>query len=152
KSGAWDRHRGQRLSDRGPEPGAGNLIAGNGTNGEAGVAVASSYNLVQGNVIRDNSGYGVSIGFSGQGWGNTVSQNAIYGNEGLGIDILPTNSGPVGVTLNDSFGHDGPNHFQNFPVLTGLTSTASGITVTGTLTQSVTPNTSFRIEFSANHE
>jgi hypothetical protein len=49
-------------------------------------------------------------------------------------------------------GHDGTNHFQNFPVLTGLTSTASGITVTGTLTQSVTPNTSFRIEFFANHE
>jgi hypothetical protein len=144
----------------GPEPGAGNLIAGNGADDYSGISLGSSNNLVQGNVIRDNYGAGIYIGAFGLGTGNTVSQNAIYGNipdpfvntspgSGLGIDILD-DSDNGGVTLNDSLGHDGPNHFQNYPVLTGVTYTASGITVTGTLTQSVTPNTSFRIEFFAN--
>jgi hypothetical protein len=133
----------------GTAEGAGNLVAGNG----AGILLGDSNELVQGNVIRENHGDGVDIApWVPPAWGNTVSQNAIYGNTELGINIQANVNDASGVTLNDSMGHDGTNHFQNFPVLTGLTSTASGITVTGTLTQSVTPNTSFRIEFFANQE
>jgi hypothetical protein len=138
----------------GTAAGAGNLIAGNCLRGGAGITLGSSNELVQGNVIREHYADGVDIApWVPPAWGNTVSQNAIYGNTELGINIVAKiSSDPDGVTLNDSMGHDGTNHFQNFPVLTGLTSPASGITVTGTLTQSVTPNTSFRIEFFANHE
>jgi hypothetical protein len=143
----------------GAEPGAGNLIAGNGAGSEnGGVTLTSSNNLVQGNVIQDNFGAGVFVGIRAQAVGNTLTQNSIYDTHstrtraGLGIDILANSSDPGGVTLNDSMGHDGPNHFQNFPVLAGVTRTAGGTTVTGTLTQSVTPNMSFRIEFFANTE
>jgi hypothetical protein len=137
----------------GLSPGQGNLIAGNGAPSEGGgVGLAGSNNLVEGNVIRDNFGSGVSIGHSGQGVGNTLSQNSIYDTHytrtrvGLGIDILANDSDPGGVTLNDSLGHDGPNHFQNFPILTA----AQYGSVTGTLNS--VPNTTFRIEFFANHE
>jgi titin len=137
----------------GAEPGAGNLIAGNGAGSEGGgVVLAGSNNLVEGNVIHDNFGAGVFIGINAQAVGNTASQNSIYDTHstrtraGLGIDILANSSDPGGVTLNDSMGHDGPNHFQNFPVLT----TAQYGSVTGTLNS--VPNTTFRIEFFANHE
>src|SRR5262249_50690754 len=117
-----------------------------------GIVLASSNNLVQGNVIHDNFGAGVFIGIRAQAVGNTVTQNSIYDTHstrtraGLGIDILANSSDPGGVTLNDSMGHDGPNHFQNFPVLTA----AQYGSVTGTLNS--VPNTTFRIEFFANHE
>jgi Ca2+-binding RTX toxin-like protein len=81
-----------------------------------------------------------------------VSGNSIYHNggghyrQGLGIEILRDDNDPGGVTLNDSVGHDGPNHFQNFPILTA----AHCGRASGTLNS--VPNTTFRIEFFANHQ
>lgn len=49
-----------------------------------------------------------------QGVNNQISQNLIYNNTRLGIDLMP-----AGVTTNDSGDMDsGPNNLQNFPVLT----------------------------------
>src|SRR5262249_41435720 len=44
-----------------------------------------------------------------------------------------------------------PNNFQNFPVLTSLTPVSGGIQIAGTLTQSLSPNVTYRIEFFASN-
>ena len=74
---------------------------------------------------------------------DAILANAIFSNGGLGIDL-----GGDGVTLNDSKGHTGPNHFQNFPVLTAANGTSAGTTITGNLNS--TPAGIFRLEFFAN--
>jgi hypothetical protein len=142
----------------GSDPGAGNLIA---DNAGCGISISSqpysaSDELIRGNVIRDNGSSGVAISqrfaTNPAPVGDTISENSIYGNAGLGIDLLSGDSDPGGVTLNDSLGHAGANHFQDFPDLASVTRTVGGTTITGTLTQAVTPNTQFRIEFFANTE
>jgi Ca2+-binding RTX toxin-like protein len=134
----------------GSEAGACNLIAGN--NGAGMHIDGAASNIVRGNVIRDNGRYGVTVGVQQPSLsiGETISENSISDNGGLGIDLLNGNTDAGGVTLNDSLGHSVSNHFQNFPDLADLTRTTGGVTVTGALTQSVTPNTLFRIEFFAN--
>jgi hypothetical protein len=55
-----------------------------------------------------------------------------------------------GSTANDSKGHgtvNDPNNFQNFPVLTSAINSGSSVQIGGSLTQSGSPNTTFRIEF-----
>src|SRR5262249_4041704 len=73
------------------EPGSGNLIA---------------YNLDRGVYGGDQD--------RGDGYGNSIIGNSIHDNAIMGIDL-----GKDGVTLNDSAHADqpGPNHWQNFPVL-----------------------------------
>ena len=56
------------------------------------------------------------------------------------------------MTVNDANGHgapNDPNNFQNAPVLTLVKSSGGQTTLSGTLTQSVSPNTTFRTEFFA---
>jgi PKD repeat protein len=146
--------------------GSNNQVMGNTIydNGDTGVGSAGINNQFIGNVIHDNRGAGIQINggppanlpANSYAQSNTVSANSIYANGGLGIDLQPTD--PItgnlvmGVTLNDSMGHDGPNHFQNFPVLTSVTVHAGGSsTVTGTFTEAAEPNTTLRLEFFANH-
>ena len=98
-----------------------------------GAAVAQG-NAVTGNTIAFNLGNGVAVtafdASLGAGTGNSISSNSIFGNHGLGIDL-----GRDGVTAN----HDalttatGPNHFQNYPVLTSATFGAGQTTIAGTL-------------------
>jgi parallel beta-helix repeat protein len=101
--------------------------------------------------------------------GISVLGNSIYGNTGLGIDLggsvpfppfgLDTPGiNPDGVTLNDSAGHAGPNHFQDFPVLASATFVGASaspyvgrVTITGTL-PGTAPNTQYRIEFFCNND
>ncbi|HWE93775.1 MAG TPA: Ig-like domain repeat protein [Tepidisphaeraceae bacterium] len=91
-----------------------------------GVFVFGSGNSITGNSISYNYRNGVNV-FTGSG--NVVRQNSIYLNQWWGIDL-----GNDGVTANDSSGHEnGPNLFQNFPVLTTVTRTATTITLSGTL-------------------
>jgi 6-phosphogluconolactonase (cycloisomerase 2 family) len=94
-----------------------------------------------GNIIALNGGDGV---FIDSGTGNSILRNAIFSNDGLGIDLSPD-----GAAVNDSCDSDtGANNLQNFPVLTLATSN-SGITmIQGTLNSAA--NTTFRIEFFAN--
>jgi hypothetical protein len=132
----------------GADPEAVNLIAGNVGAGIDLVGVANT--TVSGNVIRDNTGAGVTVGAQSPdiSVGNTISRNSISANGGLGIDLLngPTDTG--GVTPNDPGDTDtGANDKQNFPVLSAAARTATGTSVTGTLNS--LPCTSFRIEFFA---
>ncbi|HZY87605.1 MAG TPA: Ig-like domain repeat protein, partial [Gemmataceae bacterium] len=126
----------------GTAAGAGNLVEFNGT---AGVAV-----------------FGNPVSASGQpNVGNAIEGNSIFENGRnnpsflLGIDLTNQFKFPPddGITPNDSKGHgapNDPNNFQNFPVLTSAVEDGTGKTdITGTLTQSVSPNLTFRIEFFA---
>jgi len=69
-----------------------------------------------GNIIANNSADGILVGGGNDDDNNTITQNSIFANVSLGIDIAPTNT----VNLNDSGDADsGPNQQLNFPVLSG---------------------------------
>jgi CSLREA domain-containing protein len=123
-------------------PGQGNTIA---FNGSAGVAV-----------------FGNPVSASGvANTGNTIEDNAIFRN-GLsnppgfvGIDLSNSSAFPNddGATLNDSKGHgaaNDPNNFQNAPILFVATA-LNGTAIAGTLAQTASPNTTFRLEFFASN-
>ena len=71
------------------------------------------------------------------GVGNTITQNSIYGNQGLGIDLGPTAS--LRTTSGDV--DTGPNDLQNFPVLTGASADGASLEVTYGLGSGRTPRT-----------
>jgi CSLREA domain-containing protein len=131
--------------------GLGNLVEFNGT---AGVAVfgnpppnnaspiQNSGNSVLGNLIFEN----------GRGFATAASAPTPL----LGIDLTSGFVFPKedGFTANDSKGHgaaNDPNNFQDFPILSSVVRVAAGVQITGTLTQSVSPNMMVRIEFFANN-
>ena len=128
----------------GTAAGAGNLVEFNGTSGITvfGNPVSASGLPNVGNAIL----------------GNNVFENGRTSSAAtplIGIDlsntfVFPKDDGP---TPNDSKGHgapNDPNNFQNFPVLTSVASNSNQTAISGTLTQSVSPNMTFRIEFFAN--
>ncbi len=95
-------------------------------------------NSNEGNVIAFNGEIGVTVGIS---TGNRVQGNSIFSNGGLGIDLDTT-----GATLNDvGDGDTGGNNLQNFPIVSGVTISGGGATLTGSLNS--TANTAFRLEF-----
>jgi Right handed beta helix region len=95
----------------------------------AGVTYASA-------TIAFNGGAGISVE---GGAGNFISENFIFGNAALGIDLAP-----AGVNPNDPEDTDaGPNDLQNYPVLRNALSRRGTTTVTGRLTSR--PNTSYTI-------
>jgi hypothetical protein len=110
-------------------PGEGNVIAFN----RIGVVLAGSTggirNPVRGNSIHSNAGIPPGLGT------NTA---------GLGIDMV---SGATdGVTPNDAQDpDDGPNHYQNFPLIQSVTYGPTTTTVTGKLDS--TPSTTFTLDF-----
>lgn len=81
------------------------------SNGSVGLTFAlGNNNLAQGNTIT-HFDYGVRVA---SGIGNQISQNSIFENRKLGIDL-----GFNQVTLNDPLDPDsGPNNLMNFPVIT----------------------------------
>jgi hypothetical protein len=108
---------------------------GNGLNGVLVVSARAHGNIVggeapgAGNTIAFNGGDGVLVD---TGTGDAILGNAIFTNGHLGIELL-----------------HGANHDQPAPVLTAATIDGTSTTVTGTLTS--TPNTTFTLEFFANH-
>lgn len=126
---------------------AGNLI-GLGSDAKTplgtptGVLIESgSNNFVGVNLIAFSGGVGVNVG-KADSINNRISANSIFG-RGLGISL-----GSESPHLNDNLdADDGPNHLQNFPVITSTTRSGSDLMVQGTLHS--TPNTQFLIQLFA---
>src|SRR5262249_8003463 len=128
----------------------GTNAAGTGplANGAGGVEVFSGApqgNVIgtpaAGNIIADNNGYGVLV--ANGATGTSIRGNALFANAGLGIDLSPS-----GVTANDSLGHNGPNHYQDFPVFSSVLVSGGTATIQGKLGSS--PSTSYILDFYAN--
>ena len=124
----------------------GNIIGfgvGEGRSNGVGVSIRNmNNNNVLNNIIKGNAlaGVTISVAHGGTANSNQISENVIFQNMGLGIDLQNNN-----VTANDlGDGDTGPNNFQNFPVLTGVTSSS----VSGNLNS--IPNTPFTIELFSN--
>jgi CSLREA domain-containing protein len=121
----------------------GNEVAGT-VNG-AGVEVNGNGNTIgPNNSLHDNTATFTGLAVDG-GTGNTITQNKIDSNFGLGIDL-----GDDGVTANDPApdADTGPNNRQNFPLLTSASLLGNGsVRVKGDLTS--TPGRTYRIEYFA---
>ena len=119
---------------------SGNVITDNGE----GVSVDGDNNTIgPGNSIHDNfaSDTGVAVH---AGVGNTITQNSIYGNQGLGIDLEPEAASRRTTSATPT---PGPNDLQNFPVLTGASADGASLDVAYALDSK--PNTAYTIEFFA---
>jgi streptogramin lyase len=137
------------------EPGVQNNVIGGTAAGEG--------NLVEFNGTAGIAVFGNPVSLSGQpNTGNAIEGNLLFENGRsnptgeIGIDLSNQFVFPKddGVTPNDSQGHgaaNDPNNFQNFPGLTSATQVSGGFQIAGTLTQSVSPNTTYRIEFYVNN-
>lgn len=143
---------------------AGNFIGTDATgtkamgNAQDGVYITSSGNTVggadvgAGNVIAFNGTGGIGAGVDVfTGTGNAIRGNSVFSNATLGIslgtDATVDSTGHITVTpvLNDSVGHNGPNNYQNFPVITSVSGTPSSVTVSGTLNAAA--STAFTLDF-----
>ena len=97
------------------------------------------------NLIAFNRNDGVHVAQSSVG--NSIRGNSITGNSALGINLAALADLSTGVTPNDVGDADGgPNHLQNFPVITDTgPGTNGGTELDGTLNS--TPNTTFILDF-----
>jgi hypothetical protein len=134
----------------GTDPRAGNVIAFNtgftidDGNGGSITIPGIGISITNDELTMGDSGGGTSVR-------NRISQNSIFSNNGLGIDLsnlanaIDSTQGP---TANDPCDEDsGPNNFQNFPILTSVCHTGNMATVDGTLNSA--PLTTFTVEFFA---
>jgi hypothetical protein len=114
-----------------------NFIGFNKTNGVQIFSAGSDGNKILGNAFASNN-VGISVGIlAPAGTGNTLGQNSIAADTGLGIDLAP-----AGVNLNTSGGA------HNFPVITSTQLVNGTTTINGTLNS--TPGAAFTIEFFSN--
>jgi hypothetical protein len=99
----------------------------------------------QGNTIAGHLFNGILVGREVQ---NTrISGNSIYGNQGLGVDLVTALS-VYGVTPNDPLDPDtGGNALQNFPQLQSATTSGSQVHATGSLQSE--PSAQYALEFFA---
>ncbi|WP_149277476.1 Calx-beta domain-containing protein [Pareuzebyella sediminis] len=100
----------------------------------AGIRLFGSNSSITNNIIANNGGAGIVI-TDGSTSGNLISQNSIYANGRLGIDLDGTSTeNPMGddVTLNDSGDTDtGPNSLVNFPIISTVFISGSELVVKG---------------------
>jgi len=112
--------------------------------------------LIQTNTIAFNGSDGFrdqpDYNFGDNHHRNHLTQNAIYSNTGLGINLLPPPANTIdGVTPNDAMDPDtGANGLQNFPIITSATVTGTTRTITGTLNTNPNSSAGYTIEFFAN--
>ncbi|HMB90261.1 MAG TPA: right-handed parallel beta-helix repeat-containing protein [Rhodothermales bacterium] len=116
-------------------------------NGGPGINImGGNENMVEGNVIAFNAGPGVRVVEDNvdPAVHNRISMNAIFENDGLGIDL-----GPPGITPNDAGdSDDGANDLQNTPTITSVTQESGSTTIEGFVKS--TPSGTFRVELFAN--
>jgi hypothetical protein len=129
-----------------------NVIEGNkiGTNADgtspipngSGVRINTGVNTtVRGNLITGNAFSGVVVendlphnSEEDLAVGNRITQNAIYDNGELGINLVRLPADPGWVTPNDPGDIDtGPNNLMNFPVLTSARATPGKLIVQGSI-------------------
>jgi Tol biopolymer transport system component len=96
--------------------------AGVGANG---LTLNSSNSVIQHLTIKNFNRAGVVVT---SGSGNIITQNSIYDNNVLDIDL-----GDDGVTFNHAGFIAGPNHYQNYPVLDLATSESGVLRLVGSL-------------------
>lgn len=112
-------------------------------NGQQGVLIYDAHNnAIDNNTLAHNVGSGISI-IGDSAIGNGVLSNAIYANGQGGIRL---GNGGSGNDLNDV--DNGPNNYQNYPIITGSTILDSTTEVAGTLNSE--PNSNYRLEFFGN--
>ena len=98
------------------------------------------------NVIAYNTGRGVLLESGPANIDNLITQNSMFKNGSLGIDLDAN-----GLTANDLNDADsGANHLLNFPVLTAASFSSGQITISGTLNS--TTNSNFTIHFYDNSD
>jgi len=133
-----------------PMPG-GNVIAFNNGPGVLLDAGASS-NSVFGNVIRENTGEGVLV-TSTANCCNNITQNDIFLNGALGVDLGGTIAGGNGVTVNDGTSGTGPNDLADYPIITSAVydGTTNTTTIQGTYTDPNFYSQTVRIEVFSNN-
>jgi hypothetical protein len=135
-----------------------NTITGNGIGGteDAGMRVLGDSNTIRLNIITTNAGSGVMIinANSPPHVSNRISQNAIFNNGKLGIDLhtgaedANLGTSPF-VTGNDAGDTDGgANQGQNYPIITSAIWNGANTVVSGTLNS--TASTTFDIEVFSN--
>lgn len=93
----------------------------------------ATHNIVDSNIIAHNGHNGITVWEHSNNTFNCdlnwITQNSIYSNGGLGIDLTDD-----GVTLNDVNDPDvGPNEELNFPVITSATYVTGTTTVSGSI-------------------
>ena len=126
---------------------------GNGGHGIVAFCTALLDNVVSGNVIANNTGAGFysepDFRFANAHLGNKISENSIYGNGELGINLNPPPFGTDdGVTANDlGDGDIGSNNLQNYPVLAAAVNAPGSIEISGSFNSTVSSN--FTLEFFA---
>ena len=114
-------------------------------NSDAGIRIAqgASSATVELNTIAYNDADGVAI-VSTSAAGNSVWENSIHSNTGLGIDL-----GDDGVTSNDTGDVDsGPNNLQNGPTITSAATDGDEVSILGTV--SGKSNTLMVLDFYSN--
>lgn len=85
------------------------------------------------NVIAHNGSDGIAL-FDNLTTGNTIRGNAIFDNDGLGLNLVGGLENFFGVTENDADDADtGPNNLQNFPEITDALANGGITTINGTL-------------------
>ncbi|HYX26938.1 MAG TPA: Calx-beta domain-containing protein, partial [Pyrinomonadaceae bacterium] len=134
-----------------------NAAGANLGNGVVGITMGCAgvrNTTISGNTIAFNAGDGIhdepDYNFGQQHFNNKFTQNSIYANSGLGINLIPP-SGTDTVTPNDNQdADDGANHLQNFPVITSAKVQATNYTVNGTLNTNPNSSAGYVIEFFKN--
>jgi len=93
--------------------------------------IGSQNGVVTRNIITGAASSGVAVNNAGAA-ANKISQNSIYNNAGLGIDLGPYGDASDAVTPNDNGdGDTGPNGQLNFPVITGAVVVGNNLVLKG---------------------
>ncbi len=128
---------------------AGNTGYGVESSGRATIGGAS---VGSGNVIANNTSAGVIVGGSAvvDTTGVSILGNSIYSNAAAGIALGVDVSGVIFPPRTNDPGDadDGPNNFQNYPLVSSVVLSAGGAMVNGTLNSQ--PSTAYAIEFFSN--